>query len=105
MCACVRVNRYACDCLYLNVRRYIHIVCMCMCECVNIYFMRYVGEGLDVCVCLSSLNTYGVATISRVLKIVGLFCRILSVLLGSFAKETYHFKEPTNRSHPIVCSV
>ena len=31
----------------------------------------------------------------------GLFCRILSLLQGSFAKETYNFKEPTNRSHPI----
>jgi len=32
---------------------------------------------------------------------IGLFCRISSLLQGSFAKETYHFKEPTNRSHPI----
>jgi len=24
-----------------------------------------------------------------------------ALLQGSFAKETYHFKEPTNRSHPI----
>jgi len=44
---------------------------------------------------------YGVATMSRLLKIIGLFCRISSVLYGSFAKETYDFKEPTNRSHPI----
>jgi len=44
---------------------------------------------------------YGVATISRLLKIVGLFCRIWSLLQGSFAKETYNFKEPTDRSHPI----
>ena len=42
--------------------------------------------------------TYGVATISRLLKFIGLFYRILQ---GSFAKETYKFKEPTNRSHPI----
>jgi len=35
----------------------------------------------------------------------GLFCRILSLLKGSFAKETYNFKEPTKCSHPIgdVC--
>jgi len=47
---------------------------------------------------------YGVATISRLLKMIGLFCRILSLLWVSFAKETYHFKEPTNRSHPIdIC--
>ena len=39
---------------------------------------------------------------SRRLKIIRLFYRMLSVLQGSFAKETYNFKEPTNRSHPIV---
>ena len=38
---------------------------------------------------------------SRLLKIIGLFCRMSSLLQGSFAKETYDFKEPTNRSHPI----
>jgi len=35
------------------------------------------------------------------LKIIGLFCRISSFLLGSFPKETYNFKEPTSHSHPI----
>jgi len=42
--------------------------------------------------------------ISRLLKIIRLFCRISSLLQGSFAKETHHFKEPANRSHPIVNS-
>jgi len=43
----------------------------------------------------------GVASISRLLKIIGLFCkRALQKRLYS-AKETYDFKEPTNRSHPI----
>jgi len=46
-------------------------------------------------------SAYGVATISRLLQIIGPFCRISSLLQGSFAKETYHFKEPTNRSDPI----
>ena len=49
----------------------------------------------------SDRNWYGVATISRLLKIIGLFCRILSRSQGSFAKETCNFKEPTNSSHPI----
>jgi len=44
---------------------------------------------------------YAVASISRLLKTLGLFCRILFVLQGSFAKETYNFKEPTSRSHFI----
>ena len=33
-------------------------------------------------------SRYGVATISRLLKITGLFCKISSLVLGSFAKET-----------------
>jgi len=45
-----------------------------------------------------------VATISRLLKIY-LFCRIWSLCWGSFALETYNFKEPTNRSHPILASI
>ena len=43
----------------------------------------------------------GVATVSRPLKIIGLFCkRALDKRLYS-AKETYNFKEPTSRSHSI----
>ena len=44
----------------------------------------------------------GVAIISRLLQIVGLFWkRALQKRLYS-AKETCNFKEPTDRSHPIV---
>jgi len=43
--------------------------------------------------------------ISRPLKIIGLSCkRALQKRLYS-AKETYHFKEPTNRSHPQTRSL
>jgi len=45
--------------------------------------------------------SYRATTISRLLKIIVLFCRISSLLQGSFAKETYNLKEPTDRSHPI----
>ena len=48
---------------------------------------------------------YGVTSISRLLKIIGLYCSISSLLYGSFAKETFDFKEPINRSHPIVVVV
>ena len=45
---------------------------------------------------------HGVATCSRRMNIIGLFCkRVLWKRLYS-AKETYNFKEPTNRSHPIL---
>ena len=45
---------------------------------------------------------YGVATMSRLLKIIGLFCKRALENTRYSAKETYHFKEPTNRSHPIA---
>jgi len=47
-------------------------------------------------------HTYGVATISRHLKITRLFCkRALYKRLYS-AKETYNFKEPTHLSHDSI---
>ena len=65
-------------------------------------FLKRVSFTHDMTSMLFAYLTYGVATIRRLLKIIGLFCRILSLLQGSFAKETYNFKEPTNRSHPIA---
>jgi len=44
---------------------------------------------------------YGVATVSRLLKIIGLFCKRALWKRLYAAKEIYNFKEPTNRSHPI----
>ena len=46
-------------------------------------------------------SCYWVATISRLLRIIGLFCRIQSFSQGSCAQETYNLKEPTSRSYPI----
>jgi len=42
----------------------------------------------------------GVATISRLFKKIGLFCKRALYKRRYSAKETYYFKEPTNRSHP-----
>jgi len=44
---------------------------------------------------------FEVATISRLLKMIGLFCRILSLFKGSFAKETCNCMEATALSLPI----
>jgi len=47
---------------------------------------------------------FKVATISRLLKIVGLFCKRALLKRRYSAKETYNFKEPTNRSPPRLMS-
>ena len=60
-----------------------------------IHIFMYTSECIRVCY-------YGVATISRLSKIIGLCCkRTLQKRLYS-AKETYNFQEPTNRRHRIT---
>jgi len=50
----------------------------------------------------SLLRRYGVTTISRLLKSIGLFCKRALSKRRYCAKETCNFKAPTHRSHPIV---
>ena len=59
--------------------------------------------GSYVCVCSKYCrhNYYGVATISRMLKNIGLFCKRALQKRPVFCKETCIFKHPTHRSHPI----
>jgi len=47
-------------------------------------------------------RAYGVASMSRLLQIIGLFCKRAVLKRRYSAKKTYNFKEPNNRSHPIV---
>jgi len=48
------------------------------------------------------VHRYGAATMSRLLKIIGLFCKTdLQKRLYS-AKQTCKYKEPTSRIHPIA---
>jgi len=46
-------------------------------------------------------HRYVVATMSRMLKNIGLFCKRDLQKRPIFCKEIYIFKHPTNRSHPI----
>ena len=59
----------------------------------------------DICTMLQCERhdafSYGVATISRLLKSTGLFCKRAPYKRRYSAKETYNFKAPTHRSHPI----
>jgi len=78
--------------------------------CINILLYTYTYTAvyssssillLNMYTC-SPVYVYKVATISRLPKNIGLFCkRALHKRLYS-AQGTYHFKEPTNRSHPIL---
>jgi len=89
MCTHVRTNTYAHTFMYKHVRTHIYAHTCTM------------HRATAAAACIYLYAHYGVAWISRLLKIIGLFCkRVLSKRPYS-AKETYNSKEPTNRSHPI----
>jgi len=50
---------------------------------------------------IAPLLMYGLATISRLFKITGLFCQKALLKRRYSAKKTRNFMEPNNRSHPI----
>ena len=67
----------------------------------NPSYIRCLYSVNAICRAFLHFHTYGVATMNRLFKMIGLFCkRGLSKRLYS-AQETYDFKDPTNRSHPI----
>ena len=88
---------------YLICWGYFLAVCCTLLQWVGSFWMKVCNMRMSLLVLKPW--PYGVATISMLLKTIGLFCRISSLLWGSFAKETYNFKEPTNQSHPIPCFV
>ena len=74
---------------------------------IYIYTNLAVSVSLSfVCVCCKWVSLYEVATISRMLKNIGLFCKRDLQKRPIFCKETYIFKHPTHRSHPIcICNL
>jgi len=44
---------------------------------------------------------YGMASVSTIDKIIGLFCKRVLYKSPYSAKETDNYIDPTNRSHPI----
>jgi len=107
MCVCVYVDVYVCmfgtaslDLMPTWNSPTDICVYMCVCVCAR----RSVC--LHVCVHWMHVYTmvwhhYGVATINRLLKIIGLFCKRALQKRPIFCKETNDLKEPTNHSHPI----
>jgi len=91
MYICIHVYIYTCIYIYAYICMHVHIY-------IHIYLHTYCT--FEWCTAPSPSN-YGVATISRLLQIIGLFCKKALKNRRYSAKETYNFKEPTNRSHRI----
>jgi len=80
---------------YLSSARRVSPVSPTLPACVYAKEREWVYVCVWECICY-----YGVAAISMLLKIIGLLCK-RDLLKRRSAKETYNFKEPTNRSHSI----
>ena len=101
-------------CIYVHICRR---VCICVYECIDLARTPFIAikfEALSVfkrCVCVNvcihmqAVHTYGVAMISRLPQNIGLLCKRALCKRRYSAKETYNFKEPPKRSHPILSNV
>ena len=120
---CIHVYIYTIHiCVYIYIHFYIHAyICIYMYIYINTYLLTNEIHPIPLAGSFAKLETkaqsqsskvsfhlnmaketYGVATISRLPKIIGLFCKRALKKRRYSAKETYNFKEPTNRSHPIL---
>jgi len=120
MCVCIRVYVYMWICIYIykcisvygDIEIWIYgYVYTYMCVCNRVYVYMWTCKYIYKCISVYGdieiwiygyVSLHGVATISRLLKITRLFCKRTRWKRRCSAKETYNFKESTNRSHPIV---
>jgi len=115
-------NRLHAAILYNKKNLHGRLTCLIrMCDVTHSHMNRWwvVGIARSYCYALShtffewvvskgiadSHRYYGVATMSRRLKIIGLFGKRNLQKRRYSAKETYNFKGPTTRSHPIPWSL
>ena len=91
--------------VYICICKCVHVygcVCICVCACVHTHTHTYTHSVHVIYVqSQRAHHIYGVATVSRLFKRIGLFCKRALEKRRYSAKETYSFKEPTNRRHPI----
>ena len=91
---------HVCDalsCVWCNVMRVMqcHVCAAMSCVWCNVTWCPHIK-----CVMHCPFTCIGRQRFNRLLKIIGIFCRILSLWWGSFANKTCNFKEPTHRSQP-----
>ena len=87
---------YEC-CIFVYKKKHAHIVWQGCIECL-IFIDRFINSNIYVYIHKSTNRCTGRASAHQ---IIGLFCRIQSLLQVSFARETCNFEEPTNRSRSL----
>jgi len=83
---------------HCNILHYDMLQCVALCCSV----LHCVAVCCSVLHCVARNRTYGVALVSRIDTIIGLFCKRALYNSHYSAKKTWNFVDPTSRSHPIV---
>ena len=78
------------------------IVRQCVAVCCSV--LQCVAVCCVELQCTSRIKAYGMASVSRIDKIIGLFSKRALYKRQCSAKETYNLIDPTDRSHPITRS-
>jgi len=94
--------------IYICLHDVFHIfLCMYTVFYEFIYMNTFFGSSLGISVFYTAspngigvICRYRVATISRLLKIIGLFCKRALWKRRYSAKQTYNIEDPSKRSHP-----
>jgi len=120
MSLCVSISIYLCTCTRAHILMYTYIdigytsrretlmwdidagVRVCVCVYMRVCVHTYIHFHLFCTYVV--IYRYGVATCSRLHKIISLFCKRAPWKRRYSAKETCNFKEPSNRSHPILAT-
>jgi len=76
-------------------------VCVCVCVCQREREREFVCVKEGVCVRERDATMYGVATMSRMLKNIGLFCKRALQKRPVFCKETCIFKRLKHVNHCV----
>ena len=109
-CVAVYIHLFTHLCVYVWCTCLLQCVAVCcsVLQCVALCIHLLTHSCVYVwCTCAvyhqftRERDIYGVATISRLLKMIGHFCKTALWKRLYSAKKTFEFKEPTNRSHPI----
>ena len=96
--AYTKACQQACMCTYMHVCDMHSRVHAHMQTCIDPYVHEHECTYTHECM-------YGVAMISRLPKITGLFCKRALFKRPYSANENYNFKEPANRSYPICIHI
>ena len=90
VCHCVSQHHVMCHTCHVS---HTHVMC-------HTYNVLLSNNIMSECLSIACLIGYGLALVSRIDKMIGLFCKRARLKRQYSGKETYNLIDPTKCSHP-----